>query len=115
MTRIEALVVEMHQELRSFLHRQARVSLLRFERSRTGNLGTRPGLDPPASQTSPSMFVAPREQLVLAVPALDLLLDRDRDLVGWAAEGLPLAEQARRPGALPASIRDGPARGAPRP
>jgi hypothetical protein len=36
--------------------------------------------------------------IALAVRALDLLLPRDRDLVRWSADGVPLDEQAERLG-----------------
>ena len=66
--------------------------VLRFEASRTGV----PSWDPAASQTSPSQYAVRREQVVLAARALDLLMERDRALMGWAAQGLSTAEQAKR-------------------
>jgi DNA-directed RNA polymerase specialized sigma24 family protein len=48
--------------------------------------------------TGPSTFAARREMIALAARALDLLLPRDRDLVRWSSEGVPLEEQADRLG-----------------
>jgi len=53
-------------------------------------------LEPPVTATGPSTFASRREQLSLAVKALDLLMPRDRDLVRWASEGLTTAEIAQR-------------------
>jgi RNA polymerase sigma factor (sigma-70 family) len=54
--------------------------------------------EPAADATGPSTFAARREMIALAVRALDLLLPRDRDLVRWSADGVPLDEQAERLG-----------------
>ena len=54
--------------------------------------------EPAGSRTGPSTFAARREQILMAVRALDLLLPRDRDLVRWSAEGLTLQDQADRLG-----------------
>ncbi len=70
--------------------------VLRFELSRPGADSSRMFFDPAASQTSPSQFAVRKEQLMLAAKALDLLLERDRDLVTWAAQDIPLKEQAER-------------------
>jgi DNA-directed RNA polymerase specialized sigma24 family protein len=51
-----------------------------------------------ASQTGVSTFAGRREQLVLAMRALALLLPRDRELVEWAAEGLSNEAIAERTG-----------------
>ncbi len=71
--------------------------VLRFEMSRsdTSSVGM---WEPRASQTSPSQFAVRREQLVTAAKAMDLLLERDRQLVTWAAHKIPLSEQASRLG-----------------
>jgi len=53
---------------------------------------------PAAPGPGPSTFADRREQIVLAVRTLDALLPRDRDLVRWTSEGLPLAEMAARLG-----------------
>lgn len=50
--------------------------------------------EPAATDTGPTTFAARREQLVLAVKALSLLMSRDQQLVRWYSEGTPLAEQA---------------------
>lgn len=52
--------------------------------------------EPAADATGPSTFAARREMIALATRALDLLLPRDRDLVRWSSEGVPLEEQAKR-------------------
>jgi len=54
--------------------------------------------EPVADGTGPSTFAARREMIALAAKALDLLLPRDRDLVRWSSEGVPLEEQADRLG-----------------
>lgn len=54
--------------------------------------------EPASPSAGPSTFASRREQLEIAVRALALLLPRDRDLVGWHAEGVPLSEQAARLG-----------------
>ena len=51
---------------------------------------------PASSQDSPSMLAARREQLNLVVRVLASLPERDRDLVRWASQGVPLTEQAER-------------------
>lgn len=56
--------------------------------------GSSSPLDPQASQTGPSTFALRREQLIFATRALSMLLERDRNLVSWAAEDKPLEEQA---------------------
>jgi RNA polymerase sigma factor (sigma-70 family) len=68
--------------------------VLRFEYSRAGAEQSGMFFDPAASQTSPSQFAIRREQLILAAKALDLLMERDRDLITWAAQEMPLKDQA---------------------
>jgi RNA polymerase sigma factor (sigma-70 family) len=58
---------------------------------------------PAAEGTGPVTFAARREQLNLAVRALDCLLDRDQKLVRWASQGISTAEQAERLGVTPAT------------
>ena len=70
--------------------------VLRFEMSRSGSSGSAIMWDPSASQTSPSQFAMRREQLVTAAKAMDLLMERDRDLVTWAAHQIPISEQAQK-------------------
>jgi RNA polymerase sigma factor (sigma-70 family) len=48
--------------------------------------------------TGPGTFADRREQLVLITRALALLPARDRDLVRWTTDNVPLAEQADRLG-----------------
>ncbi|MCA9291971.1 MAG: hypothetical protein KDA25_12635, partial [Phycisphaerales bacterium] len=49
-----------------------------------------------SSRTGPGTFAGRREQLVLVTRAIALLPARDRDLVRWTSEDVPLAEQAAR-------------------
>jgi RNA polymerase sigma factor (sigma-70 family) len=65
-------------------------ALLRLTSGGTG------GLDPAATATGPSTLAARREHLKLAVAALAALPPRDRDLVKWTSEDVPLEEQAKR-------------------
>ena len=58
---------------------------------------------PARTATGPSTFAARREQLALAVKALDCLLERDQKLVRWTSEGVPTREQAERLGLKPES------------
>lgn len=67
-------------------------ALLRLTSGGTG------GVDPAATATGPSTFAARREHLKLAVQALAVLPPRDRDLVRWTSEDVPLEEQAKRLG-----------------
>ena len=53
---------------------------------------------PASSSTSPSGFAARRELLAQCARALAALPERDRQLVRWQSEGVPLAEQAERLG-----------------
>jgi RNA polymerase sigma factor (sigma-70 family) len=57
--------------------------------------------EPMSTATGPSTFASRREQVDVAVRALGLLPDRDRDLVRWELEGVPVDEQARRLGISP--------------
>ena len=59
---------------------------------------TRAVREPAGEATGPSTFASRREQLAQAVKALAVLLPRDRDLVRWASEDMPLEEQAQRLG-----------------
>jgi RNA polymerase sigma factor (sigma-70 family) len=54
--------------------------------------------EPAASATGPSTFASRREQVDVAVRALGLLPERDRNLVQWSLDGVDPAEQARRLG-----------------
>jgi RNA polymerase sigma factor (sigma-70 family) len=51
---------------------------------------------PPADVAGPSTVAQRREQLSLAVKVLGTLSERDRRLVRWSAEGVPLREVAER-------------------
>lgn len=70
--------------------------VLRFEMSRSGSSDAPAAWDPRASQTSPSQFAIRREQLVTAAKAMNLLMERDRNLVTWTAHQIPISEQARK-------------------
>jgi RNA polymerase sigma factor (sigma-70 family) len=54
--------------------------------------------EPAATATGPSTFASRREEIVVAVKALELLPERDRDLVRWTCDGVEPVEQARRLG-----------------
>jgi len=49
-----------------------------------------------SSVTGPSTFAVRREQLELAAVAMDMLLPRDRDLMGGLCNGLSVREEAER-------------------
>lgn len=57
--------------------------------------------EPTASQTGPATIASKREELVLAARALALLLPRDRQLVEWSAQGMPVNEMAAELGLTP--------------
>jgi RNA polymerase sigma factor (sigma-70 family) len=67
-------------------------ALLRLTSGGTG------GVEPASTATGPSTFAARREHLKLAARALAALPPRDRDLVKWTSEDVPLEEQAKRLG-----------------
>jgi RNA polymerase sigma factor (sigma-70 family) len=67
-------------------------ALLRLTSGGTG------GVDPAATATGPSTLAARREHLRLAVQAVAALPPRDRDLVRWTSEDVPIEEQAARLG-----------------
>lgn len=54
--------------------------------------------DPAASEVGPATVASKREELVLAAKALALLLPRDRQVVEWSAQGMPVNEMAERLG-----------------
>jgi DNA-directed RNA polymerase specialized sigma24 family protein len=67
----------------------------------TGMGGTAGGSavgEPSSGATGPSTFAARRELIALTARAMELLLPRDRDLVRWSAEDVPLEDQAARLG-----------------
>jgi DNA-directed RNA polymerase specialized sigma24 family protein len=51
---------------------------------------------PSSTATGPATYAARREQLAFAARALALLSERDRKLVRWLSEGVPVDEQAQR-------------------
>lgn len=53
------------------------------------------------STAGPRTFAFRREQLLLAVRALAMLLPRDRDIITWTTEDVPLVVQAERLGITP--------------
>lgn len=55
-------------------------------------------MTPPGTQPGPSTFADRREMLVLAAKAAHRLPPRDRKLVRWMSEGVPIEEQAERLG-----------------
>ena len=54
------------------------------------------GLLPHSNRTGPATFAERRDLLVVATRALSTLPQRDRQMVQWSSEGVPLAEQAER-------------------
>ena len=81
-------------------------SAMRRRPSRLVRLGTASGTgaaadEPAATSTGPSTSASRREQLEIALRALAVLLPRDRDLVRWACEDVPVETQAERLGITP--------------
>ena len=62
---------------------------------------THAGAEPEAQRTGPGTFADRREQVDLAVKALDMLPPRDREIVQCATQGLDDASVARRLGLEP--------------
>ena len=56
------------------------------------------GIDPQASMAGPGTMADRREQLALATQVVSLLSERDRKLIQWMSEDLPLEEVASRLG-----------------
>jgi RNA polymerase sigma factor (sigma-70 family) len=77
----------------SALKRQS-AKLVRLTRGATPSSDPGAAPEPAGTVTGPSTFAVRREQLALAVRVLDALLPRDRDLVKWSSEGVPLEEMA---------------------
>ncbi len=73
--------------------------LLRVTEGITSDPGAVAG--PAIERTGPATFAGRREQLTLAVKALDCLLERDQKLVRWASDGVSTKEQAERLGISP--------------
>lgn len=59
---------------------------------------TASGIDPVISQTGPSTVASRREQLSLAMRALEVLYPRDREIVQWLSEDVSVEEIASRLG-----------------
>jgi RNA polymerase sigma factor (sigma-70 family) len=76
--------------------RRRPVRLLRLVQDWTSD--SRAAAEPAGTATGPSTFASRREQVDVAVRALGLLPDRDRDLVQWTCDAVPTAEQAARLG-----------------
>jgi DNA-directed RNA polymerase specialized sigma24 family protein len=76
--------------------RSGRVLRLTRGGSETQGGGGEP--EPAATATGPSTFAARRERVLLVARVLDALLPRDRDLVRWTADSVPLEDQATRLG-----------------
>jgi RNA polymerase sigma factor (sigma-70 family) len=94
----KAFFAWLHAVARSYLaDRNKYWAALRRRPSRLLGLTTA-GVDPAATGTGPSTFASRKEQLRLAVQAVASLLPRDRDLVLWSSEDVPLEEQAARLG-----------------
>lgn len=94
-----------HRVVRSYLADRANYwSALKRKAARLVRLtqGVTPASDPNAAvepagtDTGPLTFAARREQLSLAVRVLGALLERDRQLVEWSAQGDSLEEMAER-------------------
>ncbi|MFN0205160.1 MAG: RNA polymerase sigma factor [Planctomycetota bacterium] len=56
------------------------------------------GIDPVISQTGPSTVASRREQLSLAMRALEVLYPRDREIIQWLAEDVSVEEISNRLG-----------------
>lgn len=92
----EAFFGWLHAVARSYLADRAKH--WSAQRRRPGALLRLTAADPASTATGPSTFASRREQLRLAASALATLLPRDRDLVRWSSEDMPLEEQAARLG-----------------
>ncbi|MAG56195.1 MAG: hypothetical protein CMJ83_07895 [Planctomycetes bacterium] len=58
--------------------------------------GPRSGIDPAISMTGPVTFADRRDRLRLAVQAIAVLPERDREIVQWMAEDVDIKEMAER-------------------
>ena len=70
--------------------------LLRISAGIDGSSTEASGFDPPASMTGPLTFAGRREQITIAISALDTLQPRDQQLIEWAAAGMHLEDIADR-------------------
>ncbi|HEX5138864.1 MAG TPA: sigma-70 family RNA polymerase sigma factor [Planctomycetota bacterium] len=92
----EAFFAWLHALARSYLaDREKHWSALRRN---PGALLRLTAADPASTATGPSTFASRKEQLKLALEALATLLPKDRDLVRWSSEDVPLEDQAARLG-----------------
>jgi RNA polymerase sigma factor (sigma-70 family) len=92
----EAFFAWLHALARSYLaDREKHWSALRRN---PGALLRLTAADPASTATGPSTRASRKEQLKLALEALATLLPKDRDLVRWSSEDVPLEEQAARLG-----------------
>ena len=71
-------------------------SALKRDSARLVRLTTAGGAARPGAITGPSTFASRRELTQFAIRALAVLRPRDRRLVRWTAEDVPLEEQAQR-------------------
>jgi RNA polymerase sigma factor (sigma-70 family) len=69
--------------------------LVRLVQSGDGTADPMSAAEPPSTVTGPSTFASRREQIDVAVRALSLLPERDRNLIRWGLDGIPVDEQAR--------------------
>jgi RNA polymerase sigma factor (sigma-70 family) len=72
--------------------------LVRLVHASDGTQDPLAAAEPASTATGPSTFASRREQVDLALRALSLLPERDRDLVRWGLDGVPGEEQAQRLG-----------------
>lgn len=75
--------------------RVLRLTLSDGDRSAAGATSAR---SPASSRPGPSTIAERKELVVLAIKAMAALPPRDRELVRWTADGVPLKEQAERLG-----------------
>jgi len=73
-------------------------SLLRLTAASDATTDPRAVVEPAPDVTGPSTFASRREQMVLAVRALSLLLERDRQIVRGHCDGLTISDLATRLG-----------------
>jgi len=98
---LEAFLAWLNEVARRFLKdRRDHWSALKRHPARLFRL-TQAGAEPAGQRTGPGTFADRREQLGLAVQALDMLPRRDREIVQWATEGRDDASIAGRLGLEP--------------
>jgi DNA-directed RNA polymerase specialized sigma24 family protein len=89
-------VADRADHYRAGKRRAARVLRLTWSDSAFGSPDATAG--PATPRPGPATIAERRELVVLALRAVAALPPRDRDLVRWSSEGIPLAEQATRLG-----------------